>query len=307
MKAISEIVFLCSLFCCLSPFAAEEPALVWRDAETGRTLFTSNDVVTFDWERQTFLLKLDATLDFLAWVPPHMHQSRRLLVEDEARPIYLAHWVSPMSSMSFSGPIYKPLSPNPLFSIASAYPVRRAWAEENQDARFDPRLREGLAKAGVLGALDSRTKYGGLVIETVDQEWKQVQDDLKVRIQYFKNTFRLDRMARAHIFFFAGGPKTQGRLGSLALEIKFIANDGTFRSDTRIQDIPTSVLEDGIFVCEWDPWQPTVGSDRNAKRGVGYVSVTIFFNAKQGDTDNTLYRLEFSESRVPIAGKAPPV
>ena len=109
-------------------------------------------------------------------------------------------------------------------------------------------------------------------------------------------------MARAHILFGAG-LKTQGRLGSLTLEVKFLANDGTFRSDTRIQDVPTSVLEDGIFVCEWDPWQPTIGSDRNAEPGVGYVSLTILFNAKQGDSDATLYRLDFPESRVPIAGK----
>lgn len=307
MKLIHTLYFLCLAALFASPLIADEkdtadkPALVWRDAETRRILFTSDDIISFDWEKQVFLLRLDATLDFLAWVPPHMHQARKLFVEDTKGTIYEAHWVSCVSSMGFVGPIYNPLSPNPFFSIANGYPRRGKFDAGDKDARFGQRLRERLEKAGVLQSIDLNRKYVGLAVQTTGHMWKDVGEDMKVRVEYFENSFRIGRKARAHLFF-AGGEKTRSQIDSLVLEIKFVANNGTFRSDTRILEIPVSDTEGGIYVCKFAPWRPAEGSDRHVKQGTGIVSLTVLFQKKQGERQRTLYRLEFPESRVPVGG-----
>ena len=134
--------------------------------------------------------------------------------------------------------------------------------------------------------------------------WKHVGEDMKVRVEYFENTFRLGGQARAHIFF-AGGRKTRKQIDSLALEVKFIANEGTFRSDTKIEGIPVSLTESGLYVCRFAPWRPAQGSDKNAELGTGVISLSVPFQKNQEDKNQTVYRLEFPESRVPIGGRMP--
>jgi len=276
----------------------KSPALVWRDAETKVVLFTSDDLISFDWDKQVFLLKRDATLDFLAWIPPHMHQARKLSVEDAQGRIQEAHWVSDSSSRGFSGPIYTPLSPNPFFSIVNGAPVAKDTIARNKDPRFGLRLRTGLEKAGVLQTIDLNKNYLGLIIQTTGYTWKDVGKDMKIRVQYFKNTFRLGGKARAHIFF-AGGRETRKQIDSVTFKVKFIANKGTFISDIIMGPIPVSETETGIHVCKFAPWEPAEGSDKEAGLGSGKIYLTVFLQKQ----DNTMYRLDFPESSVPIGGR----
>jgi hypothetical protein len=294
-------LFLLTISACLAgkqKNSTKAPALTWRDAETKRVLFTSNDIISFDWDKQVFRLTRNATLDFLAWIPPHMHQARKLFVEDEQGLIYEAHWVSNVSSMGFRGPIYRPLSPNPLFSIVNGYPQNSGTTTMTKDLRFSPRLRAGLKKAGLLHSIDLKKKYEGLIIKTTGHMWKSIGNDLKVRVEYFDNTFRPGSKARAHVFF-AGGKKTRKQIDSLIFQIKFVANSGTFRSDIRIARIPVSEIEDGIYVCKFAPWQPAEGSDQEAEPGTGLISLSILLQKQ----DKTVYRLDFSESCVPVGGR----
>ena len=309
MKPIDTLRLLCLLLGLFAlPLIAEEagtagkPALVWRDTETRRILFTSDDIISFDWEKQVFLLRTDAILDFLAWIPPHMHQARKLFVEDAKGMVYQAHWVSGASSMGFGGPVYKPLSPNPFFAIANGYPSRDKTTSTNNDVRFDARLHEGLKRAGVVQSIDLNRKYVGLAIQTTGHMWKDVGKDMKVRVEYFENTFRLGGKARAHIFF-AGGEKTRRQVDSLAFEIKFVANEGTFRSDIRAEDIPVSDTEGGLYVCKFYPWKPSEGSGKHAELGTGVISLTIHFQKKDQEMNKTVFRLDFAESLVPIGGR----
>jgi hypothetical protein len=300
MKAIC--IAVCALFLpALAPVLAvgekdaEAPVLTWRDAETRRILFTSDDVISFDWDQQVFLLTRDATLDFLAWMPGR--QARRLLVEDAQGPIYEAHWVSLLSSMSFLGPIYRPLSPNPFFSITSAYPQGKSPIKTDKDLRFAPRLRAGLKRAKKLHSINLERKHIGLAIQKTGHMWRDIGEDMKVRVEYFENTFRLGEEARAHVFF-AGGEETRKQIDSMVFEIKFVSNGGTFRSDIRIEGVPICEAEKGIYVCKFAPWKPVAGSDETAKLGTGMISLTVLLQKH----DKTVYRLDFPESCVPVGG-----
>jgi hypothetical protein len=276
---------------------AAPPALTWRDAETKSVLFTSDDIISFDWDKQVFLMNRDATLDFLAWRPPHGHQAR-LVVQDSNGDIYNAHWFSVMSSEVVFEPAYEPLSPNPFFSIAYGSPAGKGPRTGETDPRFAPRLKAGLEKAGVLHPIDLNRQYVGLIIQTTGHMWKNVGEDMNIRVEYFENTFHLGGKARAHIFF-AGGEKTRKQIDSFALNITFVANDGTFRSVIAMKPFPVSETEDGIHVCKFAPWEPGEGSDKEAKLGTGYIYLSILLQKQ----DKTMYRLDFPESRVLIGGR----
>lgn len=200
--------------------------------------------------------------------------------------------------MGFGGPIYTPLSPNPFFSIANGYPGGKDPIARDKDPRFAPRLKAGLEEAGVLQAIDLNRKYVGLIIQTTGHMWKDAGEDMKIRVEYFENTFRLGGKARAHIFF-AGGEKTRKQIDSLNLKITFVANEGTFRSDITMNPVPVSETEDGIHVCKFAPWEPGEGSDKEAELGTGKIYLSILLQKQ----DKTVYRLDFPESRVPIGGR----
>ena len=46
--------------------AEPQPSVRWLDADANEVLFTSLDVVAFDWEQQIFHLQSEAAIDFLA-------------------------------------------------------------------------------------------------------------------------------------------------------------------------------------------------------------------------------------------------
>lgn len=276
----------------------DTPSLIWVDAETKRILFTSDDIISFDWNKQVFLLKLDATLDMLAWMVPHRYQYRKLFVKDCKGVIYKGQWVNRISSMGFAGPTYNPFSPNPFFSIQDGYPTRKNDDEKKDDIRFAKRLYAGLKKAGVLHNIDLQREYVGLRIDRVSHSWHDCEKDLGVRVEFFENTFRIGKEARAHIFF-AGGDKTPLDIDVFNIDIKLTANKGRFRSDVRLNDIPSSAIIDGIYVCRFKPWKPIPGS-KKIESGTGKISLSILFRKKKGSAFETVYRLDFPEATVPI-------
>ena len=254
----------------------KKPALVWRDTETKHVIFTSDDIISFDWEKQIFSLKLDATIDFLAWISSPRGQYKRLYVEDAQGPIYQAHWVSMISSLGFSGPVYSQLYPNPLFLIANGYPGGIDDTAKGQDPRFALRLKNELKKAGKLLPFELVWYSAGSIIKTTGHDWKNVGEDLRVRVEYFENTFLIGETARAHIFF-ADGKKTRQELDSLLFIITLIANDGTFKSEVITPAIPVSEIEDDFYECKFAPWEPKDGYDREVQPGSGKIYLAILF------------------------------
>jgi hypothetical protein len=281
---------------------ARVPALTWKDAETGRVLFTSADIISFDWEKQAILLRRDALLDLMAWAPPHMYQYRRLAVYDQAGLIYNGQWVSGMSSLSFAGPTYE--IGNPLVLIRDGYPPRPAPSQAGADPRLAERLRAGLQKDRRLGKVDPAYDFVGLRIGSADVSWKECGPGLKVRVEFFTDTFELGRKARAHIFF-SRDPKTDTPIDAISCELRFVANDGTFRSDCRLEGISPTVIDDGIYVCRFDPWQPVEGSDARPRAWVGRVILAVLLQKAGGDKLMTVHRLDFPEVTVPVREAAP--
>jgi len=289
------------------------PAVVWVDANTQKVLFTLNDILVFDWEHQVFQLELNAALDFRAWMVPHKYQYRELLVKDNLGTIYRGQWVNLISSMSFIGPTYHSMGANTVFLISNGYgggmqPSQR----EINDSRFSERLYKELKKAGRLGTIANiRTEGDTKILElskTYDHrriyssslEWHDCGKNLKIRVEYFTDTFRIGEEARAHIFFSADD-KIVSSVNDVVLEVKFIANNGQFRSDIRMEGIPPSVMSDGIYVCRFRPWTPLPGS-LTVERGTGRVALSVLIRRKIKSKYEVIRRLDFREVDVDVGG-----
>ena len=272
------------------------PVLVWRDAFTKDILFTSNDILSFDWDKQVFHLTGD---------PASKLKHRELVVEDEDGLIYQACWIHPFSSSGcYEIPEYKPQThlsrqpPSPFIAIDYGDRRRKNNTERENDPRFDPRLKAGLEKAGVIRSINLDSLQIEVKSSWIGSEPKDVGEDLKVWVKFFKHWIMADRKTHVHIYFW-GGEKTRKQVDYLALDIEFVANNGTFRSDTRIDNIPVDVIEDGVYKCKFSPWQPVEGSDEYPERGSGLISMTILF---QKDGKN-VYRLEIPESRIQVINR----
>jgi hypothetical protein len=290
------------------------PPVIWVDAKTQQVLFTLNDIIVFDWDHQVFELKLNAALDFRAWMVKG--QYRELLVKDNLGTIYRGQWVNPVLSKGFSGPTYHSMGTNRLFLISNGYgggtPPPRL---ENGDLRFSDRLYKELKKAGLLGTIASIKTVGDTKIlelsETYDHRridsinlgWHDCGKGLRIGVEYFADTFRIGEEARAHLFFSAD-EKSVSWVDDIVFEIKFTANEGQFRSDIRMEGISPSVIADGIYVCRFRPWNPLPGS-LTVQRGTGRVALSVLIRRKTEDGYEVIRRLDFPEIDVPVSGAMP--
>lgn len=307
------VLSFCILSCPLAPRTLwggqEEPAgaaqprqgPVWKDAQTQQILFTIEDVVAFDWDDQIFLLDLDAALDFIAWMVPHVYLTRELLIEDEQGLIYRARWVNPFSSMSFEGPVYTALGRTRLFCIDNGYPGFPV-GDPSEDARFSPRLRAALESRNVLDDFDPEdVDDSAFRIQYSLTTWYVCGQDLKIRVEYFRDVFRSGQDARVHIFF-TGGDQTAPSIDSIAAEIKFVANEGRYRSDVCIDNISPLVIADGIYVCRFQPWTPCPGSVAAVETGSARISLSILLCRNTELGPEVLSRLDLPEEAVEVRG-----
>jgi hypothetical protein len=306
LKSTFVAVVLFSLCIARGGEPVETQGPVWKDAETGQILFTLDDIVAFDWGDQIFLLDLDAALDFLAWMHPGS-LSRELLVEDEEGLIYRALWVSWASSVAFTGiPVYCPslFGWTRFFYIAYGYPGSEV-ADPNEDARFNRRLRAALQRRGVLVDFDPDTiSYRRFSIQHISTAWYVCGEDLKIRVDYFPEVFRSGEEARLHIFF-AGGGQTEPSIDSLAVEIKFVANEGRYRSDVRLDNISPLVISERIYVCRFQPWKPCPGSVPVVESGSARVSLSILLCRDTESGPEVVSRLELPEQAVDVSAPSP--
>lgn len=280
------------------------PGPVWKDAQTQQVLFTIEDVVAFDWDDQIFLLDLDAALDFVAWMVPHVHLTRELLLEDEEGLIYQARWVNEIASMGFDGPVYGSVWGTRFFRIGNGYPGFAPGGPN--DTRFNPRLHAALERRGVLENLDPNDiNDSGFRVQRSLTGWYVCGEDLKVRVEYFPDVFRSGQDARVHIFL-AGGDQTSPSIDSIAVEIKFVANQGRYRSDVRIDDISPLVIAEGVYVCRFQPWTPCPGSVPAVEAGSGRLSLSILLCRDRNLGPEVLTRLDLPEETVAVHVPLPP-
>ncbi len=86
-----------------APADTQAVELSWVDEVTGETLFTVEDIVRFDWERQVFELERSRAMDLTARFRTY-GQCRGFRVQDAQGIIYRGSFFSAASSMAYRGP-----------------------------------------------------------------------------------------------------------------------------------------------------------------------------------------------------------
>ncbi|MBP8304624.1 MAG: hypothetical protein KBE04_10900 [Phycisphaerae bacterium] len=275
----------------------------WVDADANEVLFTSSDVLAFDWGRQILHLESEAAMDFLAWMVPHKYLHRPIRVEDNQGTIYQGQWVNPSSSRTFSGPVYENWSPYPMVRVCNGYPASIPSAE---DLRFDPRLYAALEQEGVLGPIDPNADWTELRLDRETLSWQTCGEDLRVRAEVFLNTFVIGRQARVHLFF-AGGKEAQGDINDLALELCLTANNGQFQSEAWVESMPKAVIDEGVYVCRFSPWTPVEGGQTQPEQGTGQLGLGVLLRRRTGESSyEVAHRLDFPGVSVPIQEDSAP-
>lgn len=168
------------------------PHVSWVDVETGGLIFSSRDIVRFDWDRQRFELTRDRAIDLLS-MPPQL--KREFIVRDRSGDeIYRGCFMSPISSMGYDGPTIcidsmSGIKP-PLYQIDGGYPGDMGRGQ----VRFDPRLRQALQEAGVLDRIEDRE--GIDPVQTQFSGWSDGRQGVKIAVMLFPETFRVGSDAR---------------------------------------------------------------------------------------------------------------
>lgn len=190
--------------------AADRATVEWVDAKTGKVLFSSRDIVRFDWDRQVFELTRERAMDLIS-LPPTLQ--RDFVVRDRGGDIYRGCFMSATSSFSYDGPTISSdffevegIRP-PLYHIGGGYP-----GEHNRGGkrRFDPRLKQHLDVGGLLRSIKEGEKVEP--VETVFCGWHGEALGRLAAIMFFPETIRLGRDIRLVLRFH----KTRAAIGSPA-------------------------------------------------------------------------------------------
>lgn len=264
---------------------APRPAcLHWVAKDSGEVLFSLDDIVRFDWNRQVFQLTREKAMDFMAWQAPHVGGLRReFKVRDSETLFYEGRAISPVSSIPYDGPtIIEPSIdlPPPLFEIRAGYPDARG----ETDKRFHPRLRTVLEKAGKLAEIPTAEKLNP--IAKTSSDWVGPRDRMRIRAETFPETFRIGAKARAHIFFAPQG-KNPVRPERIEIHSTLTIDGGAFfcTTDHFVRDpvALSAAFRRGVVVLRWQPWGPVYGAEQSeAKPGPGEIQFKVILRDADG-------------------------
>lgn len=217
---------------CAFPDPTEEdirPVVQWVELGTEAVLFTERDIVRFDWERQLFQLSRERAMDLLS---RPLALKTDFSVRDARGEIYRGCFMSSVSSFTYDGPTIpdgmfgvKP----PLYHVAGGYPGSGSHA----GVRFDPRLKDALLRAGVIGGISNSSQV--VPIEKVFLGWYGDRDGVRVGIEFFPETFRIGRDALI-VFRFTHGRNFDSRSDRIWVCI---------------------TLAEKLDVFAWEPWRTT--------------------------------------------------
>lgn len=288
--------------------AAKAPIVAWRDGETRQTLFTSDDILFFDWQNQYFLLKDAAFKKYEDWIK-NAGLTKAISVEDKNGLVYQARWIDGISSLDYKDPVYLPnpgesIRPQLIVSIASGHPnyptpLPTSDSQTPYDLRKSARLRADLQAAGVLKPEDSSERLLETKESDTRKQWKRVGPNANVGVQCFSEDFILGQQPRAD-FLFATDKNFQKQWDALAIEISYVANDGQFRSDTRVEAVSPQVMKNRVYHCQLPPWKPVVGSQASVTSPAGSVTFSLLFQRRRNGQLVTARRVEFDAIVLPL-------
>jgi hypothetical protein len=282
--------------------AADSAAVKWVDVETGKGLFTTRDIVRFDWDRQLFELTRERAMDLMSLAPA---LQRDFIVRDAEGDIYRGCFMSSASSFSYDGPTIMTdvlrgmpgLAP-PLYQITEGYGEHRSGAKR----RLNPRLRERLQAAGALRNIDKDEKTEP--IRTIFEGWHGQALGRRAATMLFPETVRIGRDIRLVLRFAetrssaARSPaerEREARSGSRRdfglspepdqVEARITLRSGDGKSKrTKTFAVPVANLAKGFLtalpVAMW-PWSESGRSlDRQFKPGPAELAVSIVATKK---------------------------
>lgn len=286
------------------------PALSFVDAENGGILFTLDDITRFDWDRQLFELTPARASELLA-LP--VVQRRDFAVKDRDGVIYRGRFYRSSTTegegydgstiLIDQGPL-KELPASPFFTISGGYPTADG---AHKDDRFSPRLKAILAQAGKLTTITDAE----LPVQRLwsGHTWVGGEQVLKASAVLFPNTFRVGKDAYLHLLLYKG-QHPDFAYDKMVLVATCSANAGNFQSKQEILSITPPLLDNGIYVCKFRPWeaqvtpladathslpqlksgaQPRYPKDalNDDREGVATVAVQISADGKVGDVSLT--------------------
>jgi hypothetical protein len=239
-------------------FAASQPdvtrtanKLRWQDAETGAILFTMDDIVRVDWERQLLQLKRETAMG----LDLYLHQERKFAVLDAKGMIGTGHFYSPFSSHQYEGLTIwhfdDGVSP-PLYALHWQY-------GESRDGLFYHRLLECLKEAHLIGTI--LPAENPQPIEAISCHGHSDGNGIGVIAKIFTETFHVGQSALVHITFYMQSslPET---IDTVDIHSTLMQDTGYFCTAYHSITSNQMVVEEnsGVFALRWKPWGPVLNS-----------------------------------------------
>lgn len=253
-----SLVAICALSNSL--FAQQLPpaaALSWQDAATGETLFSSDDIVRFDWGRQLFELDVVRAGDLLA-LPLSVEGFREFILKDAEGVIYRGRFYRSSATAGYAGAVIlldqgttKKLPAAPFFKVLSGY---RTGADEGvkEQALLSERLRLPLQTAGKLAPIPEAESP----IKSIwsSHGWVGGEEALKASVVLFPETIVVGKAAYLHLLLYKG-TRTDFVFDQLRIEVNFSSATTLFTSKQLLAVVNPPLTANKIYVGKFFPWK----------------------------------------------------
>lgn len=247
------------------------PPLVWIDAETGSTLFTINDVVRVDWDKQLYEITPERATELLS-LP--IIQRRDFAVKDRDGVIYRGRFyrTAAAGGEGYDGTTVligqdamKTLPALPFFTVSGGYPTGGGTHDRD---RFSPRVHDPLAKAGLLATIpDAQLPYKRF---WSGHAWVGGEQVIKASAVLFEETFRTGQDAYLHLLLYKG-QHPDFVFDKMIVTATCTSEDGSFVTKQDLLTILPPLLDNGIYVGKFRPWEGMVvpsGDNKNQPVGI---------------------------------------
>lgn len=253
-----SLVLLCALSnTLLAQQPPPAPALSWQDATTGETLFSSDDIVRFDWGRQLFELDVTRAGDLLA-LPLSVDGFREFILKDAEGVIYRGRFYRSSATVGYAGAVIlldqgptKKLPAAPFFKVFAGY---RTGADDvvKDKALLSERLRLPLQTAGKLAPIPEAESP----IKSVwsSHGWVGGEEALKASVVLFPDTFVVGKPSYLHLLLYKG-TRTDFVFDQLRIEANFSSATSLFTSKQLLAVVNPPLTANRIYVGKFFPWK----------------------------------------------------
>jgi hypothetical protein len=270
---------------------AQEPTLLWKEKSTGRILWTLDNIVCFDWDRQIMELTRAAAMDLMA---ENTSLHKPFVAEADQKILYEGNLVSSLSSATYPGPVIVMDSPDiklPLLAIEKCYPSQ----SDNRDIHFSQDMKNTLKEAGVLGKIDPNNPPPP--IERRQYGWFDGTEGLKLLAELFPETLHFGREIRTHLHLTGFEKLDAAAVADVNLVMK--SKDGKCRYAWN-RTFPFRGTRDWkeIFILKINPWEDNPSGDCRIKSGPYLLDIEVCI--KQSVNDNRIIARVQTDS-IPLA------